>query len=143
MYDEQLFHLFSEPVPYTLPEGCALIYRRGLNKEAYQEFRNEGVARNFDVYPTYNSLKDYRQNFLRPRGIIESDGCIEVPLQNICDWQLGRLFVVKPDVQAEAVRLIALRWKVHCLIKWGAGMKAWCLCSWVRSITLDDADTPG
>ena len=106
-----------------MPEGCALLYRRGLTKEAYQEFRNEGVARNFDVYPIYNSLKDYRQNYLRPRGIFESERSIEVPLQNICDWQLDRLFVVKPDVQEEAVGLIAQGWKVHCLIKWGAGMK--------------------
>ena len=114
--------LVPEPIPYTLPEGCALLYRRGLTKEAYQEFRNEGKARHFDVYPTYNSLRGYRQSVLRPEGIVESEKCIEVPLQSICDWQLRRLFLVEPDVHAEAIRLIAEGWKVHCLIKYGAGM---------------------
>ena len=108
-----------------MPEGCALLYRRGLTKEAYQEFRNEGVARNFDVYPKYNDLRSYRQTHLRPQGIVETEGCIEVPLQSICDWQLSRLFIVEPDVKAEAIRLIGLGWKVHCLIEYGAGMKTW------------------
>ena len=112
---------FSEPIPYTLPEGCALLYRRGLTKEAYQEFRNEGVARNFDVYPKYNDLRSYRQNNLRPRGIFESERCIQVPVQSICDWQLERLFLVEPQVKVEAIGLIAEGWKIHCLIKYGAG----------------------
>ena len=97
-----------------------MIYRRGLSKEAYQEFRSEGVARHFNVYPTYNDLRGYRQTHLRPQGIFESDKCIQVPVQSICDWQLERLFIVEPDVKAEAIGLIAEGWKVHCLIKYGA-----------------------
>ena len=35
-------------------------------------------------------------------------------MQSVCDWQLGPLFHVEPEVHT------ALGWKVHCLIKYGA-----------------------
>ena len=92
----------------------------GYSKERYQECRNEGLERNFDVYPTYNSLRDYRQNFLRPQGIFETNGYIQVPMQSVLDWQLGRLFLVEPNIQAKATRLMAEGWKIHCLVKYGA-----------------------
>ena len=109
-------------MPYTLPEGAALIFRMGYTRRKYEMCRAEGKARNFDVYPTWNDVRGYAKANLRPTGMIFSNDEAMAPLQSIADWQLGGLLSLKSSAPIKD-RMTVLHndgWSFEFLIKWGS-----------------------
>ena len=112
----------AEPVPYTLPEGAALIFRMGYTRRKYEMARAEGKARHFDVYPTWNKVRDYAKENLRPQGMVFSDTEAVVPLQSAADWQLGSLLALSSSTPIRE-RMSVLHsdgWSFEFLLKWGS-----------------------
>ena len=96
--------LSPEPKIYTLPEAAALLYRNKMSKRDYEGQRQEGKLRNFDVYPPYNKVKDFRRDFCQPSpdAMSISDTEVIVSLQAAADWQLAKqLGLESTDLQAK------------------------------------------
>ena len=79
------------PVPYTLPEANALIFSRGISQDTWQLLRNGGKARNANIYPTYNSILEYRKSECTPMGIQFGEKEVTAPMQEVLDHQMRRL----------------------------------------------------
>ena len=62
-----------------------------MTQACYQDLRNEGVARNADIYPVYNHIWEYRKTYCCPKGVIFKDREVIASMQMVLDHQLGRL----------------------------------------------------
>lgn len=94
----------------------------GYTRRKYEMQRAEGKARHFDVYPTWNDVRGYAKENLRPSGISASDTEVMVPLQNAFDWQLGSLLSL-PSSAPVVDRMSVLHsdgWSFKFLIKGGS-----------------------
>ena len=112
----------SEPIPYTLPEGAAYIFRMGLTRRKYEMQRAEGIARHFNVYPPWNDVRNYARDNLRPHDMSFTDTEAMAPLQSLADWQLGGLLAL-PSSAEFVVRMNVLHndgWSFEYLIKYGS-----------------------
>ena len=97
-----------EPIRYTLAEAAALIIQKGFTKRKYEKQRKKGIARNFNVYPAYNRVKDFRKEFCGPSpdSMSITDNEVVASLQAVADWQLGkRLGLESVDLQAKRQEL--------------------------------------
>ena len=89
-----------------------------MTKENYQLTRNGAKARNADIYPPYNHIREYRKNFCAPKGIVFSDKKVVASLQAVLDHQVSRM-LDDPKV-AERVSVLAPNGPMEFLIKLGS-----------------------
>ena len=74
-------------------------------------------ARNADIYPPYNHIREYRKQFCAPKGIVFSDKEVVASLQAVLDHQVSRM-LDDPKV-AERVSVLAPNGPMEFLIKLG------------------------
>ena len=77
-------------------------------KQEYQDQRQEGINRHFDVYPPYNKVKDFRKEFCGPPAdsMTFTDDKVSVTLQAVADWQLSKsLGLESTDLKAKREEL--------------------------------------
>ena len=108
----------SEPIPYTLPENAAQIFRLKMTQRDYQDFRNDAIAHNNEPPNTWNKVRDYCKTKCRP--IIHSNEEMTwCSVQSALDHQLGRQVEISPSLEASIVARHVTGHDLSFVFQWG------------------------
>ena len=91
------------PIPYTLPENAAKIFRLKLTKKDYQNERNDAVTKNYgNSYHTWDNIRNYCKTKCRP-AIFSDDEMTWSSVQDNMNHQLGRQLEIDPALESTLV----------------------------------------
>ena len=88
-----------------------------MTKENYQQTRNGAKARNCDIYPPYNHIREYRKEFCAPKGIVFNDTEVIASMQQVLDHQVSKL--LDDPLVEERVSVLAPNGPLEFLVKLG------------------------
>ena len=111
----------------TKPECLALIIKNKMTKQAYQHHRNIGIKCNGNILLSYGSVMKYRDDFCMPKPIddcVISDKEIRIPIQDLNDHQLKKLFELRPDLKIQMEEMKKLDPTVEFVLVFKYGMYA-------------------
>lgn len=102
--------------PYTAVEALALIVDTSMTKEDYIKVQKGAKARGANIYPAYNQIFKIKQTCY-PENITVSESEARIPLQNLLDHTVTRLFEVQQEVFS--LHLPPEVYEVNVYYKWG------------------------
>ena len=85
--------------PYTVEEALALILDLSLSKQQYISVRIGAKARNADVYPSYDKVRQFK-SICRPslESLKFTDTCAKIELQALLDLTATRIIELQEEV---------------------------------------------
>lgn len=81
----------NQPNKYTPEEALALYIDGGYTKKSYMDLQRGTRKRNANIFPTYDVLRSAKK-LCYPSGLIVTDHSFEVPLQNLIDHTVSRIY---------------------------------------------------
>lgn len=102
--------------PYTPEEALALIIDSDLTKYDYINIQTGAKARNANIYPSYPVISETKKKCY-PENISVTEKVAEIPLQDLLDHTVRRLFEVQLEVLEQ--HLPAEIDTINVIYKWG------------------------
>lgn len=88
-----------KPTGYTAEEALALMIKLDLTKEKYQIMRNSAKSKSYNIYPSYNKVREVKVLCYPPKENIHiTDMSAEIKLQGLLDHTTHRIIQLQEEV---------------------------------------------